>query len=208
MTFMYIFAHSAILRRKRRGIYPKEIKKLISLSSSKLPDEYLYKAAHKGRLDLVQYFIEEKGFSVNTTMDNHVHGGAILSIDTMGEHIDVIDYLLKKGAIASQGVIPAILNGNVEILEKLFKYGATARDGYSEDLVALLVNTAIPANDPTYSDSSFSETKKDLSNYAKLTLCLVLNIVKMENAAVVAYSHLKALTLFGKPFYRLYLQSF
>ncbi|WP_341792611.1 hypothetical protein [Rickettsia endosymbiont of Gonocerus acuteangulatus] len=25
MTFMYIFAHSAILRRKRRGIYPKEI---------------------------------------------------------------------------------------------------------------------------------------------------------------------------------------
>ncbi|WP_341791867.1 hypothetical protein [Rickettsia endosymbiont of Gonocerus acuteangulatus] len=35
-----------------------------------------------------------------------------------------------------------------------------------------------------------------------------LNIVKMENAAVVAYSHLKALTLFGKPFYRLYLQSF
>ncbi|WP_341792613.1 hypothetical protein [Rickettsia endosymbiont of Gonocerus acuteangulatus] len=26
MTFMYIFAHSAILRRKRRGIYPKEIK--------------------------------------------------------------------------------------------------------------------------------------------------------------------------------------
>ncbi len=47
-----------------------------------------------------------------------------------------------------------------------------------------------------------------LNNAAKLTLCLVLNIVKMENAAVVAYNHLKALTLFGKPFYRLYLQSF
>jgi hypothetical protein len=26
VTFMYIFAHSSILRRKRRGIYPKEIK--------------------------------------------------------------------------------------------------------------------------------------------------------------------------------------
>ncbi|MCC8417179.1 MAG: hypothetical protein LN588_01360 [Rickettsia endosymbiont of Bryobia graminum] len=24
MTFVYIFAHSSILRRKRRGIYPKE----------------------------------------------------------------------------------------------------------------------------------------------------------------------------------------
>ncbi|MCC8418024.1 MAG: hypothetical protein LN588_06075 [Rickettsia endosymbiont of Bryobia graminum] len=26
MTFVYIFAHSSILRRKRPGIYPKEIK--------------------------------------------------------------------------------------------------------------------------------------------------------------------------------------
>ncbi len=42
----------------------------------------------------------------------------------------------------------------------------------------------------------------------KLTLCLVLNIVKMENEAVVAYSHLKALTLFGRPFYLFYLQFF
>ncbi len=50
--------------------------------------------------------------------------------------------------------------------------------------------------------------EKHYSKFTKLTLCLVLNIVKMENAAVVAYSHLKALTLFGKPFYRLYLQSF
>ncbi len=49
---------------------------------------------------------------------------------------------------------------------------------------------------------------KNAIELSKLTLCLVLNIVKMENAAVVAYSHLKALTLFGKPFYRLYLQSF
>lgn len=146
----------------------KQIKTLISLSASKLPNEYLYKAVHQGRLDLVQYFIEEKGFSVNTTMDNHVHGGAILSIATMGEHIDVIDYLLKNGAIASQGVISAILKGNVEILEKLFKYGATAHDGYSEDLVALLVNAAIPADDPTYCKSSDSKTKKDLSNYVKM----------------------------------------
>ncbi|MCC8417315.1 MAG: hypothetical protein LN588_02120 [Rickettsia endosymbiont of Bryobia graminum] len=29
MTFVYIFAHSSILRRKRPGIYPKEIKKII-----------------------------------------------------------------------------------------------------------------------------------------------------------------------------------
>ncbi|MDR0774595.1 MAG: histidine phosphatase family protein, partial [Rickettsia sp.] len=35
----------------------------------------------------------------------------------------------------------------------------------------------------------------------KLTLWKVLNKVKMENGAVVAYNHLKVLTLFGKPFY-------
>lgn len=34
----------------------EEIKTLISLSSSELPDEYLYKTVHQGRLDLVQYF--------------------------------------------------------------------------------------------------------------------------------------------------------
>lgn len=145
----------------------EEIKTLISLSSSELPDEYLYKAVHQGRLDLVQYFIEEKNFDVNTTINNPLHGGAILSIATMGEHIDVINYLLKNGAIASQGVISAILKGNIEILEKLFEYGATAHDGYSEDLVALLVNAAIPANDPTYCKSSNSETKEDLSNYVE-----------------------------------------
>ncbi len=145
----------------------EEIKTLISLSSSELPDEYLYKAVHKGRLDLVQYFIEEKNFDVNTTINNPLHGGAILSIATMEEHIDVINYLLKNGAIASQGIISTILKGNVEILEKLFEYGATAHDDYSEDLVALLVNAAIPANDPTYCKSSNSETKKDLSNYVE-----------------------------------------
>ena len=42
----------------------------------------------------------------------------------------------------------------------------------------------------------------------KLTLCWVPNIVKMENVAVAAYSHLTTLTLFGKPFYQLYWQSF
>ncbi|WP_419235441.1 HD domain-containing protein [Rickettsia endosymbiont of Nabis limbatus] len=47
-----------------------------------------------------------------------------------------------------------------------------------------------------------------LIKLSKLTLCLVLNIVKMENEAVVAYSHLKALTLFGRPFYLFYLQFF
>lgn len=85
----------------------------------------------------------------------------------MGEHIDVINYLLKNGAIASQGVISVILKGNIEILEKLFEYSATAHDGYSKDLVALLVNAAIPANDPTYCKSSNSETKEDLSNYVE-----------------------------------------
>ncbi|MDR0774246.1 MAG: hypothetical protein LBE72_02910, partial [Rickettsia sp.] len=39
---------------------------------------------------------------------------------------------------------------------------------------------------------------------AKLTLWKVLNKVKMENGAVVAYNHLKVLTLFGKPFYLFY----
>ncbi|HJD64625.1 MAG TPA: ankyrin repeat domain-containing protein [Rickettsia endosymbiont of Diachasma alloeum] len=146
----------------------EEIKTLISLSPAELPDEYLYKSVHKGRLDLVKYFIEEKGFDVNTTINNPVHGGAILSIATMEEHTKVIDYLLKKGATPSQGVISAIIKGNVKILKKLFEYGATAHDGYSEDLVALLVNAAIPANDPTCCKSSDSETKEDLSNYVEI----------------------------------------
>jgi hypothetical protein len=53
----------------------KQIKTLISLSASKLPNEYLYKAVNQGRLDLVQYFIEEKNFDVNTTINNPLHGG-------------------------------------------------------------------------------------------------------------------------------------
>ncbi len=44
MTFMYIFAHSAILRRKRRGIYPKEIK----LANNK-PILTTAEAANKGQ---------------------------------------------------------------------------------------------------------------------------------------------------------------
>ncbi|WP_156147404.1 hypothetical protein [Rickettsia endosymbiont of Ixodes pacificus] len=31
----------------------------------------------QGRLDLVKYFIEEKGFDVNTTIDDPVYGSAI-----------------------------------------------------------------------------------------------------------------------------------
>lgn len=58
----------------------EEIKTLISLSPAELPDEYLYKSVHKGRLDLVKYFIEEKGFDVNTTINNPVHGSAIAKL--------------------------------------------------------------------------------------------------------------------------------
>ncbi|WP_395476319.1 hypothetical protein [Rickettsia endosymbiont of Pantilius tunicatus] len=38
----------------------EEIKTLISLSPAELLNEFLYKSVHKGRLDLVKYFIEEK----------------------------------------------------------------------------------------------------------------------------------------------------
>ena len=55
----------------------------------------------------------------------------------MGELTNVIDYLLEKGAIPSQGVISAILKGNVEILKKLFECGAKVDNSYSEDLVGI-----------------------------------------------------------------------
>ncbi|WP_395476320.1 hypothetical protein [Rickettsia endosymbiont of Pantilius tunicatus] len=121
---------------------------------------------------------------MNTTINNPLHGGAILSIAAIQELIDVINYLLEKKAIPSQGVISAILKGNVEILKKLFEYGATAKDNYSEDLVALLVNAAIPANDPTYCKSSNSETKEDLSNYVK-TLEFLLKHGGNPNAEIL-----------------------
>ena len=62
----------------------EDIKELIE--SSEVSDECLYEAVHQGRLDLVQYFIEEKNFDVNTTIDNHVHGGAILNCYYGGTH--------------------------------------------------------------------------------------------------------------------------
>ncbi len=101
-----------------------------------------------------------------------------------------------------------------EDIEKLNKFRITFSE---EDAKAYLLGIA------HYIICSFNELNKqiskekiqieDLFKYfglitAKLTLCLVLNIVKMENEAVVAYSHLKALTLFGRPFYLFYLQFF
>ncbi|MGX6960939.1 MAG: ankyrin repeat domain-containing protein [Rickettsia endosymbiont of Pentastiridius leporinus] len=145
----------------------KEIKELIALSSSKLPNDCLYKAVHQGRLDLVIYFIEEKDFDVNTTINNPIHGGAILSIAIMKEHNDIINYLLEKGAIPSQGVISATIKGNVKILEKLFEYGATANDDYSEDPVALAVCGAITTYDPNHSKASGFKTEQELIKYVE-----------------------------------------
>lgn len=89
-----------------------------------------------------------------------------LSIATMEEHTDVMDYLLTKGAIPSQGVISAIIKVNVKILEKLFEYGATARGDYSEDPVALVVCGAIEAYEPNYNKAPPKE--QDLLKYVEM----------------------------------------
>ena len=52
VTFMYIFAHSSILRRKRRGIYPKEIKMVLeemkqASPNTEITDEMLQNELHK-----------------------------------------------------------------------------------------------------------------------------------------------------------------
>ncbi len=74
---------------------------------------------------------------------------------------------------------------------------------------AEVYDTFLHKQDKTYSIPELYKFVENANlNFAKLTLCLVLNIVKMENEAVVAYSHLKALTLFGRPFYLFYLQFF
>ncbi len=106
----------------------------------------------------------------------------------MNDCTDVMDYLLIKGAIASQGVISAIIKGNVEILEKLFKYGATAH-GHSEDPVALVVSDAIAAYEPNYKALG-SKPEHEPLTYIKMLRFLLEhdgnpNAVMLERGKVV-----------------------
>ncbi|KHO03737.1 hypothetical protein JS61_02435 [Rickettsia felis] len=164
----------------------EDIRELIG--SSKVSHDGLYEAVVQGRLDLVKYFIEEKRFDVNTTIDDPVHGGSILSIAIMNDRTDVMDYLLTKEAIASQGVISAIIKGNVKILEKLFKYGATAHD-HSEDPVALVVSDAIAAYEPNYKALGSKPEHEPFTYIAMLRVLLEHggnpNAVMLERGKVV-----------------------
>lgn len=147
----------------------EDIRELIG--SSKVSPDGLYEAVRLGRLDLVKYFIEEKGVDINTKIDHAAHGGAILSIATMEEHIDIIDYLLISKAMASQGVISAITKRNVTILEKLFDHGAEASGVYSEDPVALVVCAAIESYEPNY--NPLPKEEQVLLKYVEMLKCLL-----------------------------------
>jgi ankyrin repeat protein len=54
-------------------------------------------AASQGRLDVIKYFIEDLNVPINDKLDG---GSTVLSVAAEGGHVDVVQYLLEKGADA------------------------------------------------------------------------------------------------------------
>lgn len=53
-----------------------------------------------------------------------IHGIDLLNIAILQQNLDVLEYLLKNGAVPDEGIHTAVLSANIEIIDKLLKYGA------------------------------------------------------------------------------------
>ena len=85
VTFMYIFAHSSILRRKRRGIYPKEIQ------LHELKNEFLKNELAKLNEKLI--FLQGKLKDLKLTLDKTLGGQ---SVNQSSEQSTIAELPTKK----------------------------------------------------------------------------------------------------------------
>lgn len=95
---------------------------------NKYGDSYLDECAYVGYIDIVKYFVEEVGFSVY--MKNN-DGRTPLFHAADGGHVNVVQYLVEKGAKVNQkdsiGVTPIFLaaaKGHLKVIEFLVQKGA------------------------------------------------------------------------------------
>ena len=86
-------------------------------------DSYLDECAYVGYIDIVKYFVEEKGFSVHAKIND---GKTPLFHASDGGRLEVVRYLVEKGADVNQtdiiGVTPIFMaagKGHLEVLKFL-----------------------------------------------------------------------------------------
>ena len=103
----------------------------------------LHFAAKSGSVDAVRFLVEDAKLGVNA-MDNA--GKLPLSYAVLGNHIEVVEYLLSKGAeVNGQGMTPLMIAGSwghVELIELLVARGAKPdlQTGDLENMTALHID--------------------------------------------------------------------